>query len=653
MKNIFTLIALVFSITTYSQVDTLKVMQLEGVSVTGVRSDSKTPVSQTTISQSDIEKTYQGEEVAKILDKTPSVTFSSDGGHPQGYTYFRLRGVDQTRINMTLNGVPLNEPEDQGVYFSNYPGFTNNIKSAQIQRGVGTSTNGVSSYGGSINFESMDGLLENSEIEFGYGSFNTMRFNATHSTGLLSNKLALYTNFSTFYTDGYKYNSGSEGYSFFMSGGYYGTKDIIKFTAFSGSSINGMAWNATSEDDIRIDPRINYNTIKEDDKFMQSFAQLQYTRRLTSKSLFNTTVFYNRLNGEWDLDLAPLGFGTDVLNYQLSSNFYGILSNFKYVSKKLTANIGLSGNMYNREHAMGLQPDVNTLLYTNIGNKNEVSGFTKLNYDVNRFSFYLDGQVRYVTFQYTGDVNMPNLDWLFVNPKAGLTYKQTNNLKFYVSVGQSHREPTRNDMFGGEDNLITYTEVKPETVIDYELGGQFKKGKLQFNMNGYYMDFKNEITLIGALGSNGLPLMTNVDKSFRSGIELELKYTILSLIKFSNNTNLSYNRINDNGKSFRPLYTPSLISYTSIGYEHKGLYVGTSVKANGKSYIDFDNTHTIPAFVVVDFDLGYTYKNYTIMGKISNVTNQTYFTNGYVVSDTRYLYVNAPLSGYLTLKIKL
>ena len=292
MKKIITLLcALTLSV---SAQDTTKSISLDDIEVTGVRTDTNTPITQKILTKDDISKIYQGQEMSYILDKTPSIVSQSDGGQPNGYTTIRLRGIDQTRINMTLNGVPLNEPEDQGVYFSNYPNFAMNVKSMQIQRGMGTSANGTSSYGGSINFEGKTGVDKETTAQLGYGSFNTQRINMTYGSGI-DKKLALYAGLSAYRTDGYKYNSGGSGYSAFLSGGYYGDKNVIKFTGFNGHSINKMAWYAVSESDIKKDPRTNYNPNGENDAFDQSFAQLQYVRSLTKKSTITTTGYYNHL----------------------------------------------------------------------------------------------------------------------------------------------------------------------------------------------------------------------------------------------------------------------------------------------------------------------------------------------------------------------
>ena len=233
---------------------------METIELVGIRADLQTPITAKMVTSEEIQLVYTGQELPILLSTTPSVNSFSDGGHPQGYSYFRLRGIDQTRINMTLNGVPLNEPEDQGVYFSNYPNFATNIQSIQIQRGVGTSTNGVSSFAGSLSFQGKFGTVEQTELELEYGSWNTSRVGFTYGSGISKNgKWTTYIGLNGFNTDGYRYHSGSKGYSGYVGVGYYGKTDTFKFTTFSGFSNNQMAWYAVAESDIAVDPKINYN----------------------------------------------------------------------------------------------------------------------------------------------------------------------------------------------------------------------------------------------------------------------------------------------------------------------------------------------------------------------------------------------------------
>lgn len=627
------------------------VPERDTITVTGVRADTKTPVSQKTITKKDIDKTYQGEEIPVLLDKTPSITSQTDGGHPQGYTTFRLRGIDQTRMNMTLNGIPLNEPEDQGVYTSNYPGFANNIQSMQIQRGVGTSSNGVASYAGSINFESRNGLEKKTETQIGYGSWNTRRVNVTKSTGLSDKGYALFSNVSAYNSDGYKIHSGGKGYSLFLSGGLYEENNILKFTTFSGRSVNRMAWLAVPEEDIKRDRRTNANTKEENDEFMQSFIQLQHIRIFSIHSKLTTSLFHNRLDGNWTLDQNATGTGTEIINYKLGSNFSGLISNYSYTYDSLNLNFGVSANTYDRKHSIA--PNAVEGYYSNVGKKSEYSSFFKVGYDFGKLTVFGDAQYRVTGFRYEGDVKLDPQKWKFFNPKAGIVYTYDTHLNFYFSVGQSHREPTRTNLFGGKDNLKEFIPIKPEEVVDYELGLNFKMDKLSVQSNLYYMNFKNEITLLGALGANGLPLMTNVNKSYRSGAELDFSYRVLQWLRIFNNTNASHNRIIDSGKEFQPLYTPQLVVNQGIEFIQKGFILSLHAKHHSKSYINFENTKTTPAFVIYGFNLSYEFFPITFLLQCNNLTNVNYYTSGYAVENISYYFANAPMSIYATLKVDL
>jgi iron complex outermembrane receptor protein len=632
--------------------DTSKtILELGPVVVIGVRADSKTPVSQRINTREEIQKTYQGQEIPILLDKSTSITSQSDGGHPQGYTYFRIRGIDQSRVNMTLNGVPLNEPEDQGVYTSNYPGFINAIASTQIERGVGSSTNGVASYAGSINFISQSGFQKENELTLSYGSFNTKRANLSIGTGL-KNGYAFFASMSVYGSDGYKYRSSGSGGSAFLTGGHYGKKDIFKVTVFAGQAVNQMAWLAVADSIVAKDPRTNTNKDIGDanDMFSQALVQVQYVRTLTKYSKFSSTVFYNRLDGEYDYFLSG---GTGV---RLASNFYGLVNSYQYSHGRVKFNAGINANGYNRQHknVEDHTADYGIGMYKNKGVKNDLSAFTKLGYDIGKFTAFGDVQYRYAEFKYHGDVPMDKLNWNFFMPKVGLTYNASNTLKYYASVGTSKREPTRTNLFGGADNLVQLTSIKPEQVVDYELGVNQNTKRLYVQSNVYYMDFKNEITLLGALGSNALPLMTNVTKSFRSGLEVDVIYRkIWKRFSTSTNLNWSYNRIKDGGKEFQPLYTPTFVWNQALIMDYGRVSMNINTKYQNKSYISFDNKYTTPEFVTFGANFSYMYKWYTISLQGNNLTGKNYFTNGYVTDNVRYLFANARQSYYATLKVNL
>jgi len=679
MRILTLLIAVLISATAFGQVDTIQldgnsrllfsespikdttiVIDLQSVTVTGTRLDPKQPITNDVITGDVINAEYRGQEMTYIVAKTPSVTVSSDGGHEQGYTYFRLRGIDQTRLNFTLNGVPLNEPEDQGVYFSNIPMFAQNIKSLQIQRGVGTTSTGVSSYGGSLNFESKSGYKKGGEATLTYGSFQTTTLGLSYSSGLIANnKLSLFgsAGFQTY--DGYKEHSGGSGYSFFLGGQYYGKTNRVKLTAFSGASNNQMAWFAVSESDIKKNPRTNYNSPDADDNFRQSMVQLQYIQDINETSKLTSTVYYNRLDGDWDLSLIPYG-APDMLNYQLSSDFVGGMLNYGADWQVLRLDLGAHGNHYVRRHAMAVVPDEDAPLYNNRGIRNSASGFVKVGLKLGKFTALFDAEARHTSFDYVGGVPFSQLNWFFFNPKGGIVYNQTKNLRYYVYVGHSNREPTRTDMFGGEDDLIQLTLMKPESVIDYELGTEFSiPNRLNLNFNLYFMDFTNELTLVGALGENGLPLMTNVENSFRSGIELDVTYTPHKNIIIGNVTTFAWNQIiNDYGGSIgvvktQPLYSPWCVVNQSVRYTIKNFFVGIEAVYNGKSYMDFNNDYVIPDFFLLNATLGYELLgNMTFKVDFRNLTNQQYFTNGYVIDGERNFFVNAPFSAFGSINIK-
>ena len=343
--------------------------QLESIVISSIRASDHMPVTESTLQQQQVKFNYAGQEVPVVLAQTPSVTWYSDGGHFTGYSYLRLRGIDQTRINFTLNGVPLNEPEDQGAYFSNYPDFLNNIQSVQIQRGVGTSTNGTGAFAGSVNFESPS-LLDSAgvEMQVSAGSYNTWQLSPQFKSGLLKNKMAFYVRYSNARSDGFKEHSGTKGRTVFVSGGYFGRKSVIKFTAFNGMSKSEMAYLAVSETDLKSNYRLNYLGEDERDRFHQSLAILQHSLAISRNSYLLSTVYYNHLEGNYDIYFAP-----DMLNFAVRSNFLGGIINYQHEKEKIVLSAGLHAAQYQRHHFLRVKPNLNENLYFNTGEKREVT----------------------------------------------------------------------------------------------------------------------------------------------------------------------------------------------------------------------------------------------------------------------------------------
>jgi iron complex outermembrane receptor protein len=622
------------------------------------QADKLTPITFQNISSKDLKTKSIGQEPSFFLSETPSITNYSDAGNSQGYSYFRLRGIDQTRINMTLDGVPLNEPEDQGAYFSNYPDILNSVSKIQIQRGVGTSKNGVASYGGSVQLFSPN-LYDSSKTTFGfgYGTFNSLRAFGEYNSGV-KNRKALYVRASQIYSDGYKYNSSNNSQSVFLSGGLFYDKSTWKMNLLVGRQQNQLAWLGVSDSLISIDRQTNANK-NERDQFTQCLAQLQNNWRPNNFSSIQSSVYYTFLNGNYDFNLNNfLGLPTtnELYNYAFQSNLIGFFSNYTYSKKHLNWTTGVHGNIYNRQHT-GSEKALGRL-YQNNGYKNEISVFSKADYTFKRFTFFADLQYRYVNFDYKGSVALQKLDWHFINPKAGLSATINNNSIVYYSVGYTGREPTRNDMFGGNDDLLADNlgnailfNTKPESVLNHELGFRFQKEKLNFNVNLYYMDFQNEIILDGKFGPNGLALTNNVEQSYRTGLELSIRYKITKHFSLINNSSFNYSRIIEQTETFSPILTPPIIINQEAVFSKNNFTIALSGRYQHQSFIDFANEEKVNSYFLLNSRVSYNLHGFQCSVFLNNITNAKYFNQGYVDFDgSKKYFVQAPTNFYASIQ---
>ena len=654
-QYLYTLLVLIVFSNGFSQSDTIKDQELPEVTVGSYFADKKTPLSYQNIDMHLIESKNTGQEGSFLLSETPSMTVYSDAGSYQGYSYFRLRGIDQTRINMTLDGVPLNEPEDQGVYFSNYPDFFNSVDKIQIQRGVGTSKNGTSSYAGSIQYSSPNLLDSNyKQIGAGYGSFNTYRVFGEYNMGIKKNK-GLYVRASHLNSGGFKDRSANNSQSAFYSGGVYKEKSVYKLTGFIGQQRNQMAWLGVSQEQIDENPRANGNA-NEDDHFIQSLTQLQHTLYLTSTSTLKSSLYYNYLRGNYDFNLdnfLGLPLSGELYNYAFESHLTGLFINYSLEKKDLKWTSGIHGNLYSRSHT-GSEKSLGEL-YTNTGYKNEFSVFSKAHYQLNKFSIYADVQIRHTSFDYEGAETIDQLNWTFINPKAGLDY-QLKNMSLYYSIGRTGREPTRTDLLGGNDNLliddtgnpILFIE-NPEYVTDQELGMRIKKDDLTINVNAYYMSFDNEIVLNGQFGPNGLALNSAVESSIRTGLEIDASLKIKKW-KFVNASSFNHSQIKEQSTSFTPILTPKLIVNQEVIYSMKRLETGVSMRYQSNSYIDFSNENEIEGYFLLNLRASYNIHGWTMSLYVNNVLNTEYYNHAYVDFDgTNKYFVQAPTNLYLNL----
>lgn len=625
---------------------------------TPYHADNLTPVSFQNI---DISQTWDlkntGQEPSFLLSETPSMTVYSDAGSYQGYSYFRLRGMDQTRINMSLDGVPLNEPEDQGVYFSNYPDFLSSTPQLQIQRGVGTTQNGIANYAGSLLFSSPS-ILSSRKITagLGYGSYNTYRVFGEYGNRIAQNTDA-YVRLSHLHSDGFKDRSANTSSSALYKCIHYAQRWTFKFTGFTGNQRNEMAWLGVPLATLDDNPRANANS-QENDEFTQSLSNFRTSYKINQNSTLKASIYYNYLNGNYDFDFNNfLGLpSTDELyNYAFRSHFGGVFTTYTLKTNKLNWTSGIHGNLYSRRH-IGSEASLGQL-YTNTGFKNAFSAFSKGSYELGKLLLYADIQFRHTNFRYRGGTEIEPLYWNFLNPKAGLTYSFSDKLNVYYSIGSSQREPTRTDLFGGNDDLLADSLgnpvlfiSEPERVIDHELGLRFSGKKVRLNLNGYFIDFDNEIVLNGQFGPNGLALNSNVDQSYRMGLELTARYSPYKWLELVNSTSFSRNRIKQSGEIFQPILSPDVIVNQEFIFEKKRLQTGLSIRYQGASFIDFANENSIEAYMLLNWRASYSFKKVRLSVFVNNLTNTRYFNNAYVDFDgTNKYFQQAPINFYSSL----
>ncbi|NUO00846.1 MAG: TonB-dependent receptor [Saprospiraceae bacterium] len=622
------------------------------------QADKLTPITFQNISSKELKIKSTGQEPSFLLAETPSVTNYSDAGNAQGYSYFRLRGIDQTRINISLDGVSLNEPEDQGAYFSNYPDIFNSVSKIQIQRGVGTSKNGVASYGGSVQLFSPN-LHDPAKttVGLGYGSFNSLRAFAEYNSGVKKGK-ALYVRASEVFSEGYKYNSSNNAQSIFLSSGLFYDKTTWKINLLAGRQQNQLAWLGVPDSLIKIDRRFNANK-NERDQFTQCLAQLQNNWQLNRYSSIQSSVYYTFLKGNYDFNLNNfLGLPTtaELYNYAFQSNLVGFFSNYTFSKKQFNLTTGVHGNTYQRRHT-GSEKAVGKL-YENTGYKQEASTFIKADYSVKRVTLFADVQYRFSSFDYRGSVPFEKIQWQFVNPKAGISVAIKPNSVLYYSAGSTGREPTRNDLFGGNDDLLAdstgqaiLSNKTPETVFNQEFGFRHQSQRVNFNLNLYYMDFNNEIVLDGKFGPNGLALTNKVEQSIRAGVELSLHYKLSDHFSLVNNSSFNYSRIKEQKIEFTPILTPLIIINQEVVYFQKGFSVAIIGRYQDESFIDFANTATLENYFYVNARVTYDFKKVQLGIFANNITNTQYFNNGYIDFDgSKKYFVQAPTNFYASIK---
>ncbi|WP_439150965.1 TonB-dependent receptor [Winogradskyella sp.] len=656
-----TLFILLFSLCSVNgqekQQDTSKVEKLDEILVKSVRVDAKSPITHSNVSKEELAKRNLGQDIPILLNFLPSVVTTTDAGAGVGYTGIRVRGVSPQSTNVTINGIPYNDAESLGTFWVNLGDFASSVESLQLQRGVGTSTNGSGAFGASINVLTDAVSKEASgEISNSFGSFNTRKHTVKFSTGLLNDHFEIAGRLSNISSDGYIDRASADLKSYFLQASYINTNTLIKAIAFGGNEVTYQSWYGIDAETLKEDRTFNFAGIYTDDNgntqfydnevdnYSQDHYQLHWNQRYDNN--WSTTLGLNYTYGRGyfeqfreDDDFSTYGFEeltvngesvntTDLIRRRwLDNDFYVVNASVNYKNDEIDMIFGGSYSHYDGDHfgeviwaEFASQSDIRDRYYDGNSLKNDLSVFYKANYQLNdKVSLYGDLQVRNVTYKTFGNTSdlvdfEVDKEFTFFNPKAGVSYELNDANNFYFSYARANREPNRTDF---ESN----PNIKPEELNDFELGWRHKKGNFSFNANAYYMMYNQQLVLSGRLDDVGNPIRTNSGESYRLGVELEAIIPVTPKLTLQPNMTISSNK-NKETKIFRDgeteprnlgktdiSFSPDLVAANAIVFQPiKELQMSLLSKFVGEQYMS--NTEAelskLDSYFVNDFNITYT-----------------------------------------------
>ncbi len=616
MKNSIVLIVLSFSFfylnAQEKQQDSTKIQKLDEVFITAIRVNADSPITHSNLTKEDLEQRNLGQDIPILMNYLPNVVTTSDAGAGVGYTGIRVRGSDATRVNVTINGVPYNDSESHGTFWVNLGDFASSVESLQLQRGVGTSTNGAGAFGASLNILTDAGSEKASaEIASSVGSFNTFKNTLKFSTGKLNDHFEFSGRLSKITSDGYIDRAESELKSYFLQGSFSDDNTLLKAVAFGGFERTYQAWFGIDAEILKNDRTFNPAGMYTDeegntrfydnevDNYNQDHYQLLWNERIDNHWSTNLALHYTYGRGYFeqyrdDDDFSTYGFepitvdgelieSMDVIRRRwLDNDFYGTTFSVNYKNEKSDIILGGAINKYKGDHfgeviwaQYASDSEIRDRYYDGTGEKTEFNMFAKGTFKLNsKLSLYADAQIRSILYKTNGinsDLNpfVINDDFTFFNPKLGLNYKFNDQNSLYASFARANREPNRTDYENGSP--------KPEQLNDFELGWRLNKENLIINANAYYMRYNDQLVLTGAIDDVGSPIRENSGKSFRLGVEVDAKIriseylSILPNISFSSNKNIDFTRplngvLVDLGNT-NISFSPDLIFGNALVYE--------------------------------------------------------------------------------------
>ncbi|ARV16057.1 TonB-dependent receptor [Polaribacter sp. SA4-12] len=654
---------------------------LEEVLVSAVRVKANSPVTHSNLSKKEIAKRNLGQDIPILLNYLPSVTTSSDAGAGVGYTYIRVRGSDGSRVNVTVNGIPYNDAESQGSFWVNMGDFASSTESLQLQRGVGTSTNGSGAFGASLNILT-DAISEEAggEISNSFGSYGTRKHTAKFTTGKVNDHFEFAGRLSNVYSDGYIDRAFTDLKSYFLQASYVDENTLVKALAFSGKEYTYQAWFGLTAEELKEDRKQNpYTYDNETDNYQQDHYQLHWNEKLNKNWSTNLGLNYTRGKGYFEQfkgEESAADFNnlieedSDVIVRRwLDNHFYVANFNATYKNDEIEIIGGMSYSNYTNDHygevIWGSDLSDGTTIrdqyYFSDAKKTDYSSFVKTTYKVtDQLTAFVDLQGRFVTYKTKGltsdrDAIDVNSNFNFFNPKLGFTYALNETNSFYASYAKANREPNRNDFEVGT--------TQHESLDDYELGWRLKNENIKLSTNVYYMNYKNQLVLTGALNDVGSPIRATSGKSYRLGLEVDAdirisdQFSMRPNVAISSNKNVDFNApingalinlgntpisnspdiIAGNAFVFQPLKNLqfSLLS-KYVGEQYMGNLGGAIVNEPSVLYSEIStNNEKLKSYFTSDFNVVYElettkiFKSIVFSALINNIFDTKYVDRGY------------------------
>ncbi|KQC30921.1 TonB-dependent receptor [Flagellimonas eckloniae] len=685
MKTIFTTFALcglaLIGSAQEKPTDSLqgKKIVLDEVLVQAIRVTKEFPITFSNLDKDEIAPRNLGQDIPVLMNFLPGVVTTSDAGAGIGYTSIRVRGSDATRVNVTINGVPYNDAESQGTFWVNMPDFASSTESLQLQRGVGTSTNGASAFGASLNL--LTDAFSNeayARISSSVGSFNTLRNNLKFSTGLLNDHVEISGRLSRITSDGYIDRASSELESYFLQGAYKDENTLIKALLFGGHEVTYQSWFGIDAETLRTNRTFNPAGIytdengatqfydREEDNYKQDHFQLHWNEKISSTWSSNIALHYTRGRGYFeqfreDDDFETYGYEpfaidgeeintTDLIRRRwLVNDFYGTVLSLNHQKENLDLIIGGGYNVYKGDHfgeviwtQFANSGVIGDRYYDDNSTRTDFNGYVKANYKLDgKWSIFADMQYRSVGYEANGeDTGLVDDTFNFFNPKAGVTFNMNPNNNFYFSYAVANREPNRNDYENGNP--------KPERLNDFELGWRYVSPDFQLNTNLYYMRYQDQLVLTGELNDVGAPLRANVGDSYRLGLEIDAtitlgdKFSLRPNIALSDNRNIDFvfqrdGTLQDLGNT-NIAYSPNVVAGNILSFlPNENLQLSLLSKFVGKQYMgNIDSEASIlESYWQTDFNVQYVIetnsfvKSIVLSGLVNNILDADIVSNGY------------------------